>query len=217
MKKYHINEEKKLFKQFKKNKTLANLNRLVGFMYDDLTKLGEHINETTTINIACGKGCAACCNTRVEITEPEAIFIYSYMKDNLNSEQLESIFSRIKEIVNITSQLKDKNDHRKLQLPCIFLNDSMCSIYEIRPFICREYHSADLQMCIKCYVDLEDNAGALLSNDIKDSYYRIFNKYMRIIKENKLEISSNEFLSVLLKVHTNKDFISNYLKKSYNL
>lgn len=59
------------------------------------------------------------------------------MKNTLNTEQLDSIFSKIKEITTITSQI-DKNQHVKLQLPCIFLNNNECSIYEIRPFICRE-------------------------------------------------------------------------------
>ncbi|WP_368030326.1 YkgJ family cysteine cluster protein [Arcobacter sp. s6] len=209
MKKYYINEEKKISKLLK-NKSLNTSNKVIKYMYEDLKLLSTHINETTKQNIACSKGCSHCCNTRVEITEPEAVFIYSYIKDNLNQEQQNAIFSKIKEITNITSQMQTTDDHIKLQIPCIFLNNQICSIYEIRPFICREFHSVDLESCLNCYNKLEKNAGALESNKIKDSYYRIFRKYMHIYRENKLQISGNEFLSSLLKIHETPNYIKNY-------
>lgn len=213
MNKYHINNSKKLSKAFKINKTKAFSNKIVQNLYEDLNTLSEHIKQTTKFSIACGKGCGYCCNTRVEILEPEAIFIYSYIKNNLNEEQLESIFNKIKEITMITSQI-DKNQHVKLQLPCIFLNNSECSIYEIRPFICREYHSVDLNMCLKHYVNLEENSGALEANKIKDSYYKLLLQYRELYLNTKLEFSHNEFLSSLLKIHEDKEYIKKYFGKN---
>ena len=210
MKKYHINEQKKLSKNFKKNKNLNSSNKLIEYMYEDLKNLSNHIDETTNLNIACGKGCSHCCNTRVEITEPEAIFIYSYIKDTLTKEQLDGIFNKIKEISSITSKMKNISDHIKLQIPCIFLSNDMCGIYEIRPFICREFHSVDLESCLKLYNKLDEKAGALKSNDLKKMYYRIFLKYIDIYKENKLTITSNEFMISLLKVHKNPSYIKDY-------
>ena len=210
MKKYHINEQKKLSKNFKKNKNLNSSNKLIEYMYEDLKNLSNHIDETTNLNIACGKGCSHCCNTRVEITEPEAIFIYSYIKDTLTKEQLDGIFSKIKEISSITSKMKNISDHIKLQIPCIFLSNDMCGIYEIRPFICREFHSVDLESCLKLYDKLDEKAGALESNDLKKMYYRIFLKYIDIYKENKLTITSEKFMISLLKVHENQSYIKDY-------
>lgn len=216
MKKYNINESKKLLKLLKKYKTQSTSNQIIENMYEDLNNLSKHIIKTTNQNIACGKGCSYCCNTRVEITQPEAIFIYSYIKNNLNEDQLSSIFCKIKEISNITSKITNIKDHSKLQIPCIFLNNNECGIYEIRPFICREYHSVDLESCKKLYVDLEENAGALESNDIKSSYYRIFYQYMELYKNNNLEISGNEFLSTLLKIHEQPEYIKKYFSTKKN-
>ncbi len=212
MKKYHINDSKKLSKSFKLNKTEIFSNKIIKYLYEDLNVLSEHIEQTTEYKIACGKGCGYCCNTRVEIIEPEAIFIYDYIKNNLNEEQLNSIFNKIQDIVNITSQI-DKNQHVNLQLPCIFLNNNECSIYEIRPFTCREYHSVDLNSCLRHYVNLEENAGALKANKIKDSYYRIFSQYVQLYANNNLEFSSNEFLSSLLKIHQDKEYLKKYFRK----
>lgn len=212
MKKYNINDSKKLLKAFKTNKSEIFSNKLIQYLYEDLNTLSEHIKQTTKFKIACSKGCSLCCNARVEILEPEAIFIYTYMKNNLHTEQLESIFNKIKEITTITSQI-DKNQHVQLQLPCIFLNNNECSIYEIRPFICREYHSVDLNSCLRHYVNLEENAGALEANKIKDSYYRIMLQYRELYTNNNLEFSPSEFLSSLLKIHEDKEYMKKYFRK----
>ena len=214
MKKYHINEQKKLLKLLKKNKTFAISNTLVQYMYNDIEKLSTHINETTSKDIACRKGCTYCCNSRVEIAQPEAIFIYSYIKNTLNQEQLESIFNKIKEIVSLTSQISDQNDYNKLQLPCIFLNNNLCGIYEIRPFICREFHSVNLESCEDNYVKFKENSGAIQSINIKNSYYRILNSYGKIYRESNLEFTSNEFMSSLLKIHEDPNYIKDYFRNS---
>lgn len=210
MKKYHINETKKLSKLLKKNKNLTISNKLVQYMYEDLVTLSNHITENTETNIVCKKGCSHCCNSRVEISQPEALFIYTYMKDILNKEQLESMFDKIKEIVNLTSQITNQHDYNKLQLPCIFLNNNQCGIYEIRPFICREFHSKNLKSCEDNYLHFKENTGAIQSVKIKDSYYRILTPYVKLYRENNLEFTSNEFMSSLLKIHENPNYTKDY-------
>lgn len=93
------------------------------------------------------------------------------------------------------------------------MNNNECSIYEIRPFICREYHSVDLNSCLRHYVNLEENAGALEANKIKDSYYRIILQYRELYLNNNLEFSPSEFLSSLLKIHEDKEYTKKYFGK----
>ena len=214
MKRYHINEYKTLSKLLKKNKNLLFSNKIVKYLYEDLVTLSNHINTNVEANIACKKGCSYCCNSRVEISQPEAMFIYTYIKDNLNQEQLESIFNRIKEIVSLTSNIENQNDYNKLQLPCIFLNNNECGIYEIRPFVCREFHSVNLESCERNYVHFEENTGAKKLIKIKDSYYRIFTPYVKLYRENKLEFTSNEFMESLLKIHQDDNYTKKYFDNS---
>jgi len=109
--------------------------------------------------ISCQKGCAACCRPLVPVSPPEA-FALKYMIDQLPAHQQDQIFSRLAATKNkleetglfgklvqlseTRTQLSDEDmepinqAYYAQRLPCFFLENEVCSIYEFRPAACRE-------------------------------------------------------------------------------
>ena len=130
-----------------------------------MRSLGDQAQELEIANtlqagktISCQKGCAACCRPMIPVSPPEAFALVETIKDLPQDHQ-----SRIKENLAQTKKrlqnaglltaLKDLADSPRqhsdddldslnrayyaLRLPCIFLENEICSIYEQRPAGCR--------------------------------------------------------------------------------
>jgi Fe-S-cluster containining protein len=109
--------------------------------------------------ISCQKGCAACCRMLVPVSAPEALALRDFVealpadrKDAFSSrlaqtqQRLEQtgLLGRLRHIAESEAQRTDDDmesinrDYYALRLPCPFLDNEMCSIYEQRPAACRE-------------------------------------------------------------------------------
>lgn len=107
--------------------------------------------------ISCRSGCGACCRQLVPISlfEAEALVRWLQMlpQDRLDSlrERFHSALSNLRDAGILDrlldgSGLHDKVTRKQLGIdyfhagvPCPFLDNESCGIYEIRPLICREY------------------------------------------------------------------------------
>jgi Fe-S-cluster containining protein len=109
--------------------------------------------------ISCHKGCAACCRMLVPVSPPEA-FALKKKLEQLPPSQREQVLSRLAATKNkleeigllgklvqlseTRTQLSDEDmepinqAYYAQRLPCFFLEDEVCSIYEFRPAACRE-------------------------------------------------------------------------------
>jgi maleate isomerase len=116
--------------------------------------------ETAGKTVSCSKGCAACCRAQpVPVTPPEA-FALLRLVENLPEPRRADVRARFADRVKrlrdagladwflhingagdvTTAQLRDAaKRYFRLGLACPFLEDGACSIYEDRPFVCREY------------------------------------------------------------------------------
>lgn len=110
-------------------------------------------------SISCRKGCAACCRMLVPVSPPEA-FALADTIHGLPKEQRETVLNKVAEANTKLEQagllgpltafaetdrpLTDEDfeplnhDYYALRMPCPFLEDETCSIYEHRPAACRE-------------------------------------------------------------------------------
>jgi Fe-S-cluster containining protein len=108
---------------------------------------------------SCRKGCAACCRMLVPLSPPEAFALREFVR-SLPSEQQERLAARLAEAKSIllahglwnqlvelgeSAQMPDdltlepvNHAYYALRMPCPFLNDDLCSIYDERPAACRE-------------------------------------------------------------------------------
>lgn len=131
-----------------------------------LRRLGEQaqaLEERNVIaageTISCKKGCAACCRMLVPVSAPEA-FALRDMVSRLPEERRQAmlqkvaetrarleqagLLDRLMEVSETTRQLSDEEmepinrEYYALRMPCPFLVNEVCSIYEDRPAACRE-------------------------------------------------------------------------------
>jgi maleate cis-trans isomerase/Fe-S-cluster containining protein len=108
-------------------------------------------------SVSCSKGCAACCRAQpVPVTPPEAYALLRLV-DNLPEPRRTDVRARFADRAGrlrdagladrflaidseVTKELRDAAlRYFRLGLACPFLEDGACSIYEDRPFVCREY------------------------------------------------------------------------------
>jgi len=109
--------------------------------------------------ISCRIGCAACCRMLVPLSAPEAFALREYIeqlptdgqtlllnrlsntKDRLKREGL---WDRLNDVAETSRPLADEEldpinqSYYALRIPCPYLENEMCSIYESRPSACRE-------------------------------------------------------------------------------
>lgn len=90
----------------------------------------------------CKAGCSHCCHVRVEALEPEVFQIARELKQ-LPAEKLAAV----------TLRLQQHGARRAgamsvpAQQACPFLEHQLCSIYAVRPAVCRKAHSFALAQC----------------------------------------------------------------------
>ena len=111
---------------------------------------------------ACKPGCAHCCALRVEVTDAEALRIAAHVR-TLPPATVESLSAQLQHNLHVHGQ-------RPLPLPlpasvrtpCAFLADRLCSIYAIRPAVCRKGHSLSVVACEAHAPEIPQNLSLLL-------------------------------------------------------
>jgi Fe-S-cluster containining protein len=129
-----------------------------------LRKIDDHAvgltvqrSEAAGKSVSCAKGCAACCRAQpVPVTPPEAYALLRLVED-LPEPRRADVRARFADrarrlrdagladrFLTIdgtdVKQVRDAAQrYFRLGLVCPFLEDDACSIYEDRPFVCREY------------------------------------------------------------------------------
>ena len=110
--------------------------------------------------ISCQKGCAACCRPMIPVSPPEAFALVeaitelpedhqSRIKQNLaqTKKRLQNagLLTALQDLADSPHQHSDdeleslNRAYYALRLPCIFLENEVCSIYDHRPAGCRSH------------------------------------------------------------------------------
>ena len=96
----------------------------------------------------CKPGCHYCCYNLPMVTPPEALFIGHYLDQTFTDKQKQTLNQKIQKIrKKIVGKRSDEIFMMRHELPCIFLEESMCLIYEVRPVICRTCSSTSAAHC----------------------------------------------------------------------
>lgn len=97
--------------------------------------------------IACGPGCAHCCVVNVAVLRPEAATIVAYLERKLSPSQLIALKQKVGKLYAGIRWLDDEERIRWKQ-PCALLDDvGNCSVYPVRPLLCRGMTSIDPETC----------------------------------------------------------------------
>jgi Fe-S-cluster containining protein len=96
----------------------------------------------------CKPGCNFCCYNLPMVTPPEALLMGHYVEqtfsDQKKKELADSIYKILKHIDGLSPYEVVMMRH---ELPCIFLENGMCSVYPVRPVICRTCTSTSAEHC----------------------------------------------------------------------
>jgi Fe-S-cluster containining protein len=96
----------------------------------------------------CKPGCHYCCYNLPTVTPPEALLIGHHLEQTLTDQQKQTLSKRIQKILKkIAGKPSDEIFMMRHELPCIFLKESMCRIYDVRPAICRTCTSTRAEHC----------------------------------------------------------------------
>jgi len=109
--------------------------------------------------ISCRMGCAACCRMLVPLSAPEAFALREYvgqlptdrrtlllnrLGDTKDRVKREGLWDRLNDVAEAARPVPDEQldplnrVYYALRIPCPYLENEMCSIYEARPAACRE-------------------------------------------------------------------------------
>lgn len=94
--------------------------------------------------IACKKGCSHCCFQIVGISVAEALTIAEHVAANYSEEELSSLLARMEAHLAAQSSLPLGEPFIHA---CPFLVDDACSIFTVRPLVCRGFESFDAEAC----------------------------------------------------------------------
>jgi len=116
-------------------------------------------NEIKKYPKPCKQGCDHCCYQSVNVITWEEMTIFKFIHDKLKRPLKRKISSNIKNWFNFFNQNTREADKsnplsfveyaaierkfRESKIPCPFLVDRKCSIYEARPMVCRIHHVKD--------------------------------------------------------------------------
>ena len=92
---------------------------------------------------ACAPGCFFCCYLPVDVLAPEAFRVAAHLKRTRSAGELAELVYR----------LGGPGGHDPGTRPCVFLDQGRCSIYEVRPMVCRGYNSLSKERCEAFYHD----------------------------------------------------------------
>jgi Fe-S-cluster containining protein len=97
----------------------------------------------------CKEGCSWCCQgAKVDVLVPEALAIIEHQRARLSPEELERFRENIASAAAYFREMTIES-RRESRYPCPLLDEASgrCTIYEVRPMLCRAYNSLDEGQC----------------------------------------------------------------------
>jgi len=94
--------------------------------------------------IACRDGCPWCCYLHVDATAPEVFRIVEHIRGTFSAEEQTALRERVASLYEKSKGL-DPVQRRLRQVPCALLVNRRCSIYPVRPALCRGYTAFDAE------------------------------------------------------------------------
>jgi Fe-S-cluster containining protein len=98
--------------------------------------------------LACQEGCDACCHNLVELTPPEALIIGHHINRCFSQVDKELVLAKVAKNLALTAgKTKAAIATVRRDLPCPLLRGRRCSVYPIRPLVCRAMHALSRERC----------------------------------------------------------------------
>jgi Fe-S-cluster containining protein len=138
--------------------TLTNILNTAGELSAYAEQSLAAINQRYRPRLDCKKGCSYCCRKPgVLVSIPELIRILEHVRLTFSHLETAELTERARKY---EAQMEGKNcdDLVDVSVPCPLLVENKCSIYEIRPLVCRGFNSTNVDACRAAH----DNANVLV-------------------------------------------------------
>lgn len=188
-------------KKYKKCHYRINADSKLARIYSCINEFDKYCQENGIVN-NCVVNCSKCCHDFFFISEMEFLVILEYLTyNNIDIEQyitkadsvkrdIQTKYPILMERINeympanenstLDNRFFDDTINPRDLLPCIFLNkENKCSVYEVRPSVCRGYGSTETCEIIgnfSCESREEVNLHIEISAIVKDSTEKIILK-----------------------------------------
>jgi Fe-S-cluster containining protein len=124
----------------------------------------------------CKSGCNACCHLYVKVPPGVATVMARHIQLTFSLSERDWLHDRLIEAVEAI----DTTEHpERLRHPCPLLaEDGQCSVYEVRPLVCRAFTSASAYRCQQMVFGT--GTGAI---DQNLGYYRVYAEATRALEQ----------------------------------
>ena len=139
---------------------LASVVTLVRSLHRAIDIMGrEHVGKAAAAGnmVECAAGCAFCCHQNITVSAPEAVTIVQFLR--AQARDVPDFAAHATAIGGL-----DFVGRYAKGLPCAFLTDQRCGIYDDRPEPCRSYLSLSRAQCER-YVEVSTNGGLTILRD----------------------------------------------------
>jgi len=135
-----------LHDSIKSAKTPDDLTRPLARYYRIADENAATLIEEKGIQRDCHHGCSFCCFQRVNANAHEVFLILRFVNERFSQQERAELVSRLADYSRRCSAMTiDERNEQAIRCP--FLVDGRCSIYSVRPLVCRAYHSNSQHLC----------------------------------------------------------------------
>ena len=186
-------------------KTVPENTCLEDFLHQVENTLNAGLRKEDHDNIACGAGCGACCKVNVAVLRPEAHNIAAYLRRALSVAELDALCERMRRLLVVIRGL-DEDERIAANQSCAFLDaQGSCSIYPVRPLLCRSITSTCAEACRSALqINMFDEPRPIVMNMFqKDLMDSAFKALANMWKENGGDSRSQELTAAVYQLLQN--------------
>lgn len=137
-------QEKQLGRKLSSNRNKIYAINAIRILHEQIDELTQKIIKKPGLHFDCKAGCSYCCSLRVAAVPAEIFVIARHLKQ-LPKETQSEIIRRLEIHAEAARGILMEQHF----LPCPMLADGRCSVYALRPAMCRKYLSLDVEECKK--------------------------------------------------------------------
>lgn len=116
--------------------------------------------------VACRAGCPCCCVLNVTVLLPEAAAIAAWLDERLSPPERALLISRLERQRRLVRWMED-GERIRTQIHCPFLDRTgSCSVYPVRPLVCRGVTSLDRDLCRETLDPTAEEVGGAVPADM---------------------------------------------------
>jgi len=194
-----VKQENSAYRKLATNRNLAFAIIHIRTLHSQIDTLARDISQR--VKFDCSKGCSYCCTLRIEVFAPEVFLIARELRKLPPTE-------REKLIVKLTEHSAAARGvlMEDFFLPCPMLAEGVCSIYEIRPTMCRKYWSLNVEECKKPEVSAPENGELMLKSSV------LISSFGKAYGRAKLPDRSHELGQALLRALSDESLEKRWFK-----